>query len=75
MLSVAASGLFIAYKSKSAVLPAVLPANMTVLGVNRIDWAVLVALAIINCLAIVYAYVARAWQFTHLAAREVTEIN
>lgn len=72
--SVAASGLFIAYRSGlhlylfGAPL-AKLPKNLQLLGVHQIDWALLLLVTLINAACTSYICIMRSYQFTYLSSR------
>lgn len=70
IVSIAASGLFMAYKSKLHGFAVDLPDHISVLGVRQWPWAVLVVIALLDAAAAVYECGLGVWAFNHLSSRE-----
>jgi hypothetical protein len=71
--AVAASGLFMIYKTKLGMLHGEFPRKIAVFGIGQISWALLVGLAGMNALYACYFAFIRSWQFTHLSSRAADE--
>lgn len=70
VISIAASGLFMAYKSKLRGFAAGLPDHISVLGVRQWPWAVLIAITLLDAAVAVYQCGMDVWTFNHLSSRE-----
>jgi hypothetical protein len=67
--SIAASGLFIAYRSNLPPFLHSLPFGISLVGVNQLWWAVLVAVSCLNSLYMACRWLRHSWRFKHLAER------
>ncbi len=73
LLSVAASALFMFYKSKTGLSPAPWPNGGSILGITEISWTVLAGLALMNGLVTGYMSWHRTWAYTHLCSYQADQ--
>jgi hypothetical protein len=69
LCSVAASGLFMIFRTDLGYLRWDNPLHVRVLGIDKLSWSILTLLALFNFLGILYVYLGRTWEFAHLASR------
>ncbi|SFJ01611.1 hypothetical protein [Amycolatopsis sacchari] len=69
VLSITASGLFIAHKSAQTDDWAKLPEAVSFLGIHYVDWAIVTAIACLNALQSVYKTCIRTWEYSILLTK------
>lgn len=69
LLSVSASGLFLLNRAGFSFFEATLPNNITVLGITRAFWAILVAAALLNTAYATHRWFSCASEFKYLSGR------
>jgi hypothetical protein len=73
VLSIGASGLFMAHKTANPTFHwATLPGGWSVWGVTDLGWAILVALALVNVAVVAYKCAIRTWQYLHVLTKPLS---
>jgi hypothetical protein len=70
VVSILASGLFMAYQGSAQMMRSPAPLEASVFGVHTFAWATLVIVAFLNAGITALVYVLRSWDFMYLASRE-----
>jgi hypothetical protein len=69
LASICASGLYMLFKADLPYFRSEIPQGLDVLGISSLAWGVVTLVIILNAVTITYMYLARAWEFAHLATR------
>ncbi|MEV4711366.1 hypothetical protein [Micromonospora sp. NPDC049374] len=69
LCSIAACGLFMIFKAGLPYLQWELPVGLSILGITSTAWGLLCLTSLANASTVIYAYLARTWEFMHLSNR------
>jgi len=67
VLSIAASGLFLTYRTDPSAMRWTIPYDIAVFGIDSLAWAILMLASLLNAASISYMAIARAWEYAYLS--------